>query len=75
MYPKTQYLKKCIEVFKGESQMDIFNVDYTCGRESFIPNLISSNLIFCDNVILWSIGTNHRVYIQKVCKKLFSNSF
>src|SRR3979490_266570 len=54
---------------------DIFDVDYTCGEEYITPLLESSNPIFCDNVILWSIGKDHRVYIQKICKKLFSNSF
>src|SRR3979490_577642 len=68
-------LKQCVKLFQTHSLSDIFDVDYTCREEYIKPSLESSNPIFCDNVILWSIGKDHRVYIQKMCKKLFNNSF
>src|SRR3979490_3353851 len=68
-------LKQCVKLFQTHSLSDIFDVDYTCREEYITPSLESSNPIFCDNVILWSIGKDHRVYIQKMCKKLFNNSF
>src|SRR3979490_375663 len=68
-------LKQCVKLFQTHSLSDIFDVNYTCGEEYITPSLESANPIFCDNVILWSIGKDHRVYIQKMCKILFNNSF
>ena len=68
-------LKQCVKLFQTHSLSDIFDVDYTCGEEYITPSLESANPIFCDNVILWSIGKDHRVYIQKMCKRSFGGSF
>src|SRR3979490_3337292 len=68
-------LKQCVKLFQTHSLSDIFDVDYTCGEEYITPSLESANPIFCDNVILWSIGKDHRVYIQKMCNRSFGGSF
>ena len=68
-------LKKCVKIFQMHSLSDISDVDYMCGEEYITPSLESSNPIFCDNVILWSIGKDHRIYIQKMCKRSLGGSF
>ena len=68
-------LKQCVKIFQTHRLSDTFDVDYTCGEEYITPSLELSNPIFCDNVILWSIEKDRRIYIQKMCKRSFGDSF
>jgi hypothetical protein len=67
--------KLCTTVIKEYTPPDVFDVDYTNNTHYIKPNLNCDSLIFCDNVILWSIGINQRVYIQQKCKQYFDSSF
>jgi hypothetical protein len=71
----TSNTKQCINIIKKYAPPDVYDVDYTNGAHYIEPILDCNSTIFCDNVILWSIGTNHRVYIQKECQKYFGDSF
>lgn len=69
--------KRIISVLRENSPPDISDVDYTVrrSRKPFEPSLESDNLIFCDNIILWTIGRDKREEIYKKCKKSFGNAF
>ena len=60
---------------KEQVPPDIFGVDYTNSMDCIRPSLDSDSPIFCDNIILWSVGTNHRDHIQKKCREYFDNAF
>jgi hypothetical protein len=68
-------IKQCISKIKSCISSDVYGIDYTNGVHHIRPSLNCKSLIFCDNVILWSINTDHRVYIQKQCQQYFGKSF
>jgi hypothetical protein len=73
--PNMEYIHDCIKILKHFGPPDVFGTDYTHGAVPTTPSLNISSPIFCDNIILWSIGKDDRVYIYNQCIRWFHSSF
>jgi hypothetical protein len=67
--------KQCINEIKKHSPPDVYDANYANCLNCIRPSLNCNSHMFCDNIILWSIKTNQRVYIQKKCKEYFDDAF
>jgi hypothetical protein len=72
-----ELLKECTEIMKEYNIPDVLNTKYhnhlDTMRLSF--KVSDTSNIFCDNVILWSIGNDFRNIIFAKCRAYFSQSF
>jgi hypothetical protein len=72
---KNRTVRTIISIIREHNPPDIANADYTNDLKVLIPSLEYDVPIFCDNVILWSIGKNRIDRIRRKCKEDFGNSF
>src|SRR3979490_2113208 len=72
-----QTVKECIDIMKKFRMPDVLDTKYHNPLEAIRLSFESSDdsYIFCDNVILWSIGGDFRNDIYGKCKAYFSHSF
>ena len=72
---RNRILRTTISIIREHDPPDIANADYTNGFKALVPSLDYDVPIFCDSVILWSIGKNRIDKVRYQCKEHFDNSF